>query len=149
MVGSLFSKRPRVIGSNCKISCLACTNFSAGGFGSFTGSGFFFGTIKRGAGAGFLILGSGSTGGGSIGAGSANETKFSSMGSALVLIGSDTMSILGGGGGGCSQIGGGGARIGSLIADIVCGAISPSATSELIIVTLKRFPILPSTAVPK
>src|SRR5712691_8761413 len=139
MVGSLFSKRPRVTGSNCKTSCLVCTYFSAGGFDSLTGSGFFFGTIKRGVEAGFLISGSASTGGGSIGAGSANEIKFSEIGPTSLLTGSGTMSILGGGCGGCSQIGGG-ARIGSLVADIVCGAISPSAASELMIVTLKRFP---------
>src|SRR5262249_59950052 len=56
IVGSLFSKRPRVTGSNCIISCFAWV-FSFGVFGcltsfSATGSfsiGFFFGGINRGA----------------------------------------------------------------------------------------------------
>src|SRR6266487_6460600 len=130
MVGSLFSKRPRVTGSNCKTSCLVCTYFSAGGFDSLTGSAFFFGTIKRGAGAGFLISGSGSAGGVSIGAGSSSGIKFSETGPASLLTGSGTMSILGGGCGGCSQIGGGGAGIGSLVADILCDTILPSPTSD-------------------
>src|SRR3954469_6810525 len=59
IVGSLFSKRPRVTGSNCSTSCFACAFFSfgvftgassGGGGGNFAGNGFFFGTIKRGAG---------------------------------------------------------------------------------------------------
>ena len=62
MVGSLFSKRPRVTGSNCKTSCFAWTIFSFGGFASFSTTGFFFGGIKRGA--GFLIDGTGTGGGG-------------------------------------------------------------------------------------
>src|SRR5438552_18891289 len=37
MVGSLFSKRPRVTGSNCRTSCFA-GNFSSTGFGFFTGA---------------------------------------------------------------------------------------------------------------
>ena len=41
IVGSLFSKRPRVTGSNCRTSCLAgVTDFSAGAFSSFHGTDF-------------------------------------------------------------------------------------------------------------
>ena len=41
IVGSLFSKRPRVTGSNCRTSCLAgVTDFSAGAFSSFHGADF-------------------------------------------------------------------------------------------------------------
>src|SRR5437762_3664892 len=58
IVGSLFSKRPRVIGSNCKTSCFACT-FSTTGFDSLigAGAGFFFGAVRPGS--GFLISGAG------------------------------------------------------------------------------------------
>src|SRR5438128_8215647 len=52
IVGSLFSKRPRVMGSNCKISCFAAAaafsrfRFSASTFGAING--FFFGGMIRG-----------------------------------------------------------------------------------------------------
>ncbi len=49
MVGSLFSKRPRVTDSNCKTSCFACTFFSGDGFPSLTGIGLACGVIKRGS----------------------------------------------------------------------------------------------------
>src|SRR5437870_13087837 len=49
MVGSLFSNRPRVTGSNCKISCFACTDLSAGGFSSFCGATFFCGATVNGS----------------------------------------------------------------------------------------------------
>src|SRR5206468_12647332 len=37
MVGSLFSNRPRMTGSNCKTSCFACADFSADDFSLLTG----------------------------------------------------------------------------------------------------------------
>src|SRR5204863_5603633 len=52
IVGSLFSKRPRVSGSNCKTSCFAAVavfsrfGVSASTFGAI--SGFFFGGMIRG-----------------------------------------------------------------------------------------------------
>ena len=56
------------------------------------------------------------------------------------------MSIFGAGFCGCSQTGG----IETLLcAGLVCWIKSLSAASELMMVTLKRFPIRPSTAVPK
>ena len=101
MVGSLFSKRPRVTGSNCKTSCLDCTGFSKGssGVGCFTGNGFFFGAITRGS--DFLITdgggGSGGGGGGdvSVGTGCSNGIR-SADAETLVATGSATVSILGG-----------------------------------------------------
>ena len=44
IVGSLFSKRPRVTDSNCSTSCFACTIFSSGGFDLLRRdvAGFFF-----------------------------------------------------------------------------------------------------------
>src|SRR5581483_223218 len=62
IVGSLFSNRPRVAGSNCSTSCFGCTFFDFG-FGGVAGAsatgaigttGFFLGGIKRGPAAGFF-----------------------------------------------------------------------------------------------
>src|SRR2546423_8875475 len=121
IVGSLFSKRPRVIGSNCITSCFAETNFSFGGFGSFASfsrTAFFFGGIKRGA--GFLIEGAGIGGGGG---GSNAINSLAVDGEVAGVSGSGTMSIFGAGGGGSSstfsKIAGGGARNGSGIGDAV------------------------------
>ena len=60
------------------------------------------------------------------------------------------MSTFGGGGSlTCSKIAGGGARNGSGCGGAASVAIESSEASELMIVTLSRFPIFPSTAVPK
>src|SRR5260370_41048352 len=100
MVGSLFSKRPRVTGSYCKTSCFAWTIFSFGGFASFSTTGFFFGGIKRGA--GFLIDGTGTGGGGASAAtgGSApiQSSRAGSREGALSVSG--TRAVVGGGVGG-------------------------------------------------
>src|SRR6202008_304709 len=50
IVGSLFSKRPRLTGSNCKTSCLACIDFSGDPFSSFGWAGFLSGVLKGGSG---------------------------------------------------------------------------------------------------
>src|SRR5436309_688182 len=131
MVGSLFSKRPRVTGSNCKTSCFAWAYFSFGGFASFSTTGFFFGGIKRGA--GFLIEGAGGCGGGnSVATGRSNGIKSPGAGCAgAVISGSGpavARSIFGGAGGGgdsstCSKIAGGGARKGSGCAGCCCATI--------------------------
>src|SRR5437762_5696236 len=55
IVGSLFSKRPRVTGSNCITSCFANGFFSTTGFGSLNIVGFFRGRITRGCGGGSSI----------------------------------------------------------------------------------------------
>src|SRR2546430_3562691 len=144
MVGSLFSKRPRVTGSNCKTSCFTWTIFSFGGFASFSMTGFFFGGSKRGA--GMLIDGDGTGGGGASAAtGGSTAIKSSGAGSGKAALSiSGTMSIFGGAGGGsstCSKIAGGGARNGSGGGDVSWVAIESSEASELMIVTLSRFPI--------
>src|SRR6266404_9242272 len=110
MVGSLFSKRPRVTGSNRKTSCLDCTGFSKGssGVGCFTGNGFFFGAITRGS--DFLITDGGGGGGAvSVGTGCSNGIR-SADAETLVATGSATVSILGGISSGCSKTGGGGVK---------------------------------------
>src|SRR5438445_11081200 len=78
MVGSLFSKRPRVAGSNCITSCFAWTHFSFGAFASFSTTAFFFGGIKRGA--GFLIEGAGAGGGASAVAGCSDGIRSLGVG---------------------------------------------------------------------
>src|SRR2546430_11572977 len=100
MVGSLFSTRPRVTGSNCETSCFAWTDFSFGGFASFYTTGFFFGGIKRGA--GFLIDGAGTGGGGASAAtGGSTAIQWSGAGSTEAALSvSGAMSFVGGAGGG-------------------------------------------------
>ena len=69
IVGSLFSNRPRLIGSNCNTSCLAWT---LSGRDSLATTGFFFGIIKRGCESGLstddgsidTTVGAGAGGGG-------------------------------------------------------------------------------------
>src|SRR6184192_2853329 len=67
IVGSLFSNRPRLTGSNCKTSCLACMDFSVDTFSSFGGGGFLRGAL---------------TGGGSGGSTTSNEFETDSTGGA-------------------------------------------------------------------
>ena len=145
MVGSLFSKRPRVTGSNCRTSCFA-GNFSSTGFVFFTGallpcaateedSAFLLRDVAGGAGS--AIGGSCSIGAKSIGG---------TRGGSGIGIDSGTLSTLVCGWGCCSQIEGVGTATGSDVTP--SSAMSPSAASELMMVTLKRFPIRPSTAVP-
>src|SRR5260370_42358906 len=99
MVGSLFSKRPRVTGSNCKTSCFAWTNFSFGGLVSFSTTGFFFGGINRGA--GFLIEGAAGGGGGSAATGCSNGVKSLAVGVAgTAVLFSGGICVFGGAGGG-------------------------------------------------
>src|SRR5689334_11034969 len=135
--------------------------FSFGAFGSgdaacFSITGFFFGGIKRGA--GFLIAGGGAAGFGGGGSSTTDSGCWNGMRSfagvwiSETVCGSGKMSIFGTGGGGssiCCSIGGGGARNGSGIGGADDGTTESSDASELIIVTVNRLPIFPSTAVPK
>src|SRR6266487_3958853 len=89
MVGSLFSKRPRVTGSNCKISCFACTFFSDDGFSSFVG-GFVCGVIKRGLG----LLSTGAVNGVAVSTGAGSSIGIASAGwEPSTEIGSDSMPV--------------------------------------------------------
>ena len=99
MVGSLFSKRPRVADSNCKTSCFACAFFSLGfiAFCSGNGTAFFFGVIKGGSG-GWTIGGGGDGAISSSGAGGSKGIR--SIGGAVSIDGSGKMSIFGGSGSG-------------------------------------------------
>ena len=161
MVGSLFSKRPRVTGSNCSTSCFACSFFSSTGLGSLNGAGFFLGQDharlrRRFFDDRFLrdILQA-----------SAAPASISTAGSsAWINSSAKTGSLLGSRPAALrvvprsAELEAPRARLRlrdaaraltSSPAVAGAGATSSSVASELINVTLNRFPIRPSTDVPK
>src|SRR5438094_3280641 len=101
MVGSLFSNRPRVTGSNCKTSCFACEDFSADDFSLLTG--LLCGALTIGS--GLLKASIGSTrGGGGVSLGACPSNGVISIGWEA-SIGSGSMLIFGEISWGCSQTG--------------------------------------------
>src|SRR5437868_15491688 len=132
IVGSLFSKRPRVTGSNCIIFCFAQVFCFFAGFGAPSSiTGFFFGGIRRGA--DFLIDGFAGAGGSSTGAGWSNGMRsFAVFIGIAGIFGSGTISIFGANEGGgasstCSRMAGSGARNGSGIGG---GAVGMGEVSD-------------------
>jgi hypothetical protein len=155
IVGSLFSKRPRVAGSNCRISCFAGgADFSAGAFSSFHEADFSCGLLITRSGSPFRVDITGSSvemgiaaGAASAATGSGNGT-VSSTGTDSTPGCSNWISDCAGDGWYCSRTGD--ATDAPLGTGGACSkAASSSAESELMIVTLKRSPSRPSTTVPK